>query len=219
MQNLSQEYKNVGFDEGPANAGEPQIEPAEIAAKNLEKLIHDQLEESSAITTLRHVFFEQCLLGTGVLKGPFTFDKSYHAFEETEEGDSIHIKKIKSVPKIEAVSCWDLYPDPNATNINDCDYVIQRHSYNKQQFEDLADNSKSSIDMSNADLIASNWLSSCAFSSSGSTLIVPNILNLSTKIVTASETAYSGSTLPFVTTFIVNLSLFNSLPTLIFSTS
>ncbi len=137
MKNLSQEYRNVGFDEGPANAGEPQIEPAEIAAKNLEKLIHDQLEESSAITTLRHVFFEQCLLGTGVLKGPFTFDKSYHAFEETEEGDSIHIKKIKSVPKIEAVSCWDLYPDPNATNISDCDYVIQRHSLNRQQFSDL----------------------------------------------------------------------------------
>ena len=60
MKNLAQEYENVGFDEGPANAGEPQIEPAGIGAKNLEKLIHDQLEESSAITVLRHVFFEMC---------------------------------------------------------------------------------------------------------------------------------------------------------------
>jgi len=137
MKNLANEYQNVGFDEGPANSGEPQIEPASIAAKNLEKLIHDQLEESSAITTLRHVFFEQCLLGTGILKGPFTFDKEYHSFDETDEGDSIYMKKIKSVPKIEAVSCWDFYPDPNATNIGDCDYVIQRHSLNKQQFSDL----------------------------------------------------------------------------------
>ena len=138
MKNLAQEYENVGFDEGPANAGEPQIEPAGIGAKNLEKLIHDQLEESEAITTLRHVFFEMCLLGTGILKGPFSFDKEYHSFEEQED-TSIYIKKIKSVPKIEAVSCWDFYPDPNATNIHDCDYVIQRHSYNKQQFEDLAE--------------------------------------------------------------------------------
>ena len=136
MKNLAQEYENVGFDEGPANAGEPQIEPAGIGAKNLEKLIHDQLEESEAITTLRHVFFEMCLLGTGILKGPFSFDKEYHSFEEQED-TSIYIKKIKSVPKIEAVSCWNFYADPNATNISDCDYAIQRHSLNRQQFSDL----------------------------------------------------------------------------------
>ena len=136
MKNLAQEYENVGFDEGPANAGEPQIEPAGIGAKNLEKLIHDHLEESEAITTLRHVFFEMCLLGTGILKGPFSFDKEYHSFEEQED-TSIYIKKIKSVPKIEAVSCWNFYADPNATNISDCDYAIQRHSLNRQQFSDL----------------------------------------------------------------------------------
>ena len=141
MQNLAQEYQNVGFDEGPANAGEPQIQPAEMAAKNLEKLMHDQLEESSDITVLRHVFFEQCLLGTGILKGPFSFDHTYHAFDtaEDEQGNliNVHAKKVKTVPKVEAVSCWDFYPDPNATSINDCDYVIQRHSLNKQQFSDL----------------------------------------------------------------------------------
>ena len=48
----------------------PQIEPADIAAGKMQKLIHDQLEESEAIKVLRHVFFEMALLGTGVLKGP-----------------------------------------------------------------------------------------------------------------------------------------------------
>ena len=82
-----------------------------------------------------------CLLGTGILKGPFSFDHTYHAFDtqEDEEGNMInlHVKKVKTVPKVEAVSCWDFYADPNATSINDCDYVIQRHSLNKQQFSDL----------------------------------------------------------------------------------
>jgi len=141
MKNLAQEFENVGFDEGPANRGEPQIQPAEIAARHLEKLLHDQLEESSAITVLRHVFFEMCLLGTGILKGPFSFDHTYHAFDagEDEQGNmiNVHVKKIKTVPKVEAVSCWDFYADPNATSINDCDYVIQRHSLNRQQFSDL----------------------------------------------------------------------------------
>ena len=83
------------------------------------------------------------LLGTGILKGPFTDLKEYNYFDtaEDEKGNnvSVNVKKLKTIPSIEAVSCWDFYPDPNATNINDCDYVIQRHSFNKQQFQDLAD--------------------------------------------------------------------------------
>ena len=97
MKNLAQEFENVGFDEGPANQGEPQIQPADIAAKHLEKLLHDQLEESSAITVLRHVFFEMCLLGTGILKGPFSFDHTYHVFDTGEDANgnmiNVHVKK------------------------------------------------------------------------------------------------------------------------------
>ena len=134
MKNLNQEYENVGFEEGPSYTGGPQIEPAKMAAEAMEKLIHDQLEESKAITIMRHVFFEMALLGTGILKGPFTDLKEYNSFDTAEDDSgnvaSINIKKIKTIPSIEAVSCWDFYPDPNATNINDCDYVIQRHSYN-----------------------------------------------------------------------------------------
>jgi hypothetical protein len=143
MRNLAQEYENVGFEEGPSSTGTPQIEPAKLAAEAMEKLIHDQLEESKAITIMRHVFFEMALLGTGILKGPFTDAKTYHSYDTTEDSDGnvtkVQISKTKSIPSIEAVSCWDFYPDPNATNINDCDYVIQRHSFNKQQLEDLGD--------------------------------------------------------------------------------
>jgi len=138
MENLAQEYQNLGFDDGPAPdlKSMPQIEPARLAAEKMERLVHDQLEESQAITTLRHVFFEMCLLGSGVLKGPFTSEKRYHSFTK-EEDAQIYMQKVKTVPKLEAVSCWNFYPDPNATNLEDCDYVIQRHSLNRQQFSDL----------------------------------------------------------------------------------
>ena len=143
MKNVAQEYSNLGFTDGPAPAGEPQIEPARKAAEAMQKLLHDQLEESRAITIMRHVFFEMALMGTGILKGPFTDTKEYHQFStaEDEEGniERVHATKTKAIPSIEAVSCWDFYPDPNATTIHDCDYVIQRHSYNKAQFQDLAD--------------------------------------------------------------------------------
>ena len=138
MENLAQEYKNLGFDDGPAPDLKtmPQIEPAMLAAEKMQKLVHDQLEETQAITTLRHVFFEMCLLGTGILKGPFTSEKRYHSFSK-EDDMQVYMQKVKTVPKLEAVSCWNFYPDPNATSLEDCDYVIQRHSLNRQQFSDL----------------------------------------------------------------------------------
>jgi hypothetical protein len=140
MENLAQEYKNVGFDEGPSpdNKTMPQIEPAKLAAEKLQKLIHDQLEETEAIKILRHVFFEMCLLGTGILKGPFNEDKVSHKWDtDLDTGEDTYTANFKTVPKLEAVSCWDFYSDPNATNMNDSEYVIQRHSFNRQQFADL----------------------------------------------------------------------------------
>jgi len=138
MKDIAQKYQSLGFDEGPAPdlKSMPQIEPAKLAAEKLQKVLHDQLEETDAIKILRHVFFESVLLGTGILKGPFTEDKSYHYFNNSEE-ESVYIEKVKSVPKLEAVSCWEFYPDPNCTNIADAEYTIQRHSFNKQQFANL----------------------------------------------------------------------------------
>ena len=82
LRGLSDKYEGAEFKEGPSiqSPQSPQIEPAREAAENLQKLLHDQLEETSAITMLRHVLFEMVLLGTGVLKGPFTHDKILHKY-------------------------------------------------------------------------------------------------------------------------------------------
>ena len=140
MKDLAQKYKDLGFEEGPApdNKSMPQIEPADIAAGKMQKLIHDQLEESEAIKILRHVFFEMCLLGTGILKGPFTSEKTQYAYDsDPESGATMSMEKSKAFPAIEAVSCWNFYADPNATNMSDAEYVIQRHSFNREQFAEL----------------------------------------------------------------------------------
>ena len=139
LNGLAEKYAEAGFEKGPAPDLKtmPQIEPAEEAAKNMEKLIHDQLEETHAISVMRHVLFEMCLLGTGILKGPFNYEKPEHKWELNEKGELslIHISEL--VPRIEAVSCWDLYPDPDAVQIEDADYVIQRHVYTRSQVRDL----------------------------------------------------------------------------------
>jgi len=56
--------------------------PAQKAAKRMEKTILDQLEESNASKHLRTVAFEMALFGTGILKGPFAFDKERANWDE-----------------------------------------------------------------------------------------------------------------------------------------
>ena len=57
----------------------------DVIAKYMEKMIHDQLEESSAVNVLRHALFEAALLGTGVIKGPFTYEQSSHNWIKNPE--------------------------------------------------------------------------------------------------------------------------------------
>ena len=136
---LSKKYEGAPIAEGPALMGEPQISPAKEAALKMEKIIHDQLTGSNAISTLRNSIFEAVLLGTGIVKGPFTHTKTVHKWSKSEGGEKVYEPYYRDVPKIESVSCWDLYTDPIATNIEDCDYVIQRHKMNRSQIRGLMD--------------------------------------------------------------------------------
>jgi len=122
---------------GKAKVGEPQFEPAKEMARKMEKCIHDQLLDTNAINVMRKAIFESCLLGTGVVKGPFNFYKRVHNWVKDEEGNRVYEPFEKTVPRIEHVSIWDFHPDPAAANLEDCEYVIQRHRMNRQQLRSL----------------------------------------------------------------------------------
>ena len=107
--------------------------PAMIAAKRMEKKIHDQLDESEATKQLRSAAFEMPLFGTGIMKGPMAVDKEYPDWDE----DGNYIPITKTVPKVSYVSVWDFYPDPDAAHISDCQFSVQRHKMNRSQLRDL----------------------------------------------------------------------------------
>jgi hypothetical protein len=127
------------FEEG-ANA-DPQVlevAPAKSAARQMEKLIHDQIDESSGSSEMRNALFEASLFGTGIIKGPFNFNKTLHRWTKDEEsGERSYDPLFVRVPRIEFVSIWDFFPDPNATNIEECEYVIHRHKMNRSQLRAL----------------------------------------------------------------------------------
>ena len=136
---LQNKYEEADLSDGPAPQPEmSQIKPAQIAARQLNKLIEDQLDESNANVILRNAIFESCLLGTGIIKGPFTFNKTLHRYNLSGNGNARqYAPEIVKVPRIEFCSVWDFYPDPNARSMDECEYVIHRHRLNRQQFKDL----------------------------------------------------------------------------------
>jgi len=91
--------------------------PAMIAAKNMEKKIMDQLQESGANKQLRSTVFEMALFGTGVMKGPFAVDKEYPNWDD--EGNYSPIF------------------DPDAANMDEAQYVIERHKMSRTQLRAL----------------------------------------------------------------------------------
>ena len=136
---LQEKYEDANLSEGPGVLPEfPQIKPAQIASRQLQKLIEDQLDESNANVILRSAIFESCLLGTGIIKGPFTYNKTLHKYNLSGNGNARqYAPEFVKVPKIEFCSIWDFYPDPNARSMDECEYVIQRHRMNRHQFKDL----------------------------------------------------------------------------------
>jgi hypothetical protein len=97
------------------------------------KKIHDQIEESDGDKHLRFSAFEMCLFGTGIIKGPFAQDIEYPRWTEDGQYDPI----FKTMPRIEAVSIWNFYPDADATNMQDSEHAVYRHRMSKSQMREL----------------------------------------------------------------------------------
>jgi hypothetical protein len=109
------------------------LHPAMVSAKKMEKQIMDQLEESNARKELRMAAFEMALFGTGIMKGPFAVDKEYPDWDEQGNYKPV----IKTMPKTKAVSIWNFYPDPDANNMEEAEYVIERHKMSRTDLRHL----------------------------------------------------------------------------------
>jgi len=108
--------------------------PAMIAAKKMQKKIQDQLDESAASKHLRSTAFEMALFGTGVMKGPFAVDKEYPSWDD-ETGE--YSPSFRTIPQVSHVSVWNFYPDPDANNMEEAQYVVERHKMSRSQLRNL----------------------------------------------------------------------------------
>lgn len=105
-----------------------QMTMADIARKDferasdtmvlMEKEVDDQLTECNYNAELRKLIKASCRLGTGIIKGPNVIKRTKKSYQRKEAGsESVHVLTTveEHLPASEAVSCWNLYPDPDTT--------------------------------------------------------------------------------------------------------
>lgn len=118
------------------------VDTANKQAEKMSKVIHDQLVELKYREIIREVIHSGNIYGTGILKGPLVTisdNKQYYKVVENDGTERWMLKEYdKIIPFIENVRLWDVYPDMEATNFQDCRYIVQRRKMNKHELLSLA---------------------------------------------------------------------------------
>lgn len=130
--------KKVVKGPSPDPQTSPVLTPAAEAAYRMEKTVVDQLEEYHFQREARRAFWQMVVLGTGVMKGPMTKAQVNHRWKKNEyTGANEYVPEVIKKPVSTYVSCWNFYPDPYATRIEDAAYVVEKHRYSPDAFAEL----------------------------------------------------------------------------------
>lgn len=123
---------------------------AKARAKRMEEKIDDQLKEYRVNGQLRpawrqsckRVIKSACMYGMGILKGPLIEQVTIKRYRSQAQPDGTSAWAEEEVcseyrPYQEAVSVWDVFPDPGARVPAELRYVWQRHRMTDKEVKDL----------------------------------------------------------------------------------
>ncbi len=106
-------------------------------------VMSDQLNDCQYANELFKVIHEMAKYGMGVMKGPLVEMKNYTRWmrqRDEETGNTVHVRADvkKPRPLFQHVHCWDLYPDPEASSIEDAEYVFELHRWSRKKLRNAA---------------------------------------------------------------------------------
>ena len=109
----------------------------------MEERIRDILDITDYNTEIAHAIHEMALYGTGVTKGITLQHRNYPVYRSVRTPDEImaveQTLEAELLPAVSYVSCWNVFPSPEATSSDDADYIIQRSFLSKIQLRQLAE--------------------------------------------------------------------------------
>ena len=130
-------------------------------ARRMEDRIRDILDQTKYLTSLIDGIHELCLFGTCVTKSPMLEYINYPVYQTTKDLDT-GIQQVESqieselVPSVDYVSIWNVFPTPEATSLEEAEYVIQRSYLSSIQLRELAKNQEGFLPEVIDEVIAKN---------------------------------------------------------------
>ncbi len=128
-----------------ARANDADAAEARKRSDMMLKAIDDQLTESDYQAQCRDVIEDGCRLGTGILKGPLTSNRTRSEWREEAPADQPEAKPMwglaqiaDPMPKFERIDPWHFFPDMAAQTIGDAEFTFQRHLPTKKDLRRLA---------------------------------------------------------------------------------
>lgn len=119
------------------------MEEARERSNAMQDEIDDQLNETNYNSVNRDMVHDAVLYGTGILKGPVILGKTRQKWSEVIDDQGQVAQVIEVVddlkPGAERVDPWDFFPDMQARNVDDAEFIFQRHYMSKKALRDLAD--------------------------------------------------------------------------------
>jgi hypothetical protein len=113
------------------------LDMAKASSKKMAKVIDDQLVEARYKDVAVKTIHSGHLYGTGVMKGPLVERKIRTTFIQTAKGWEAKSESYV-VPFVDYVPLWRFYPDMNATSLDQCKYVYERHQMTKADLVELS---------------------------------------------------------------------------------
>lgn len=110
---------------------------ADEACDKMEAEISDQLSQIAYREECEKVIRSGNLYGTGILKAPLVQERKEHFYQVGESGAWESGQRSVMLPFVENTSIWNYYPDPEATEIDDCEIHYELHVLSRSQLMNL----------------------------------------------------------------------------------
>ena len=128
---------------------DPELDPAGIAnemanrAVRMENKIRDVLTKTRYNEEVISAIHEMALYGTGVTKGVVLQTINHPVYKSVRTPEDAYrveteIEK-QIVPTVKFVSIWNIFPSPDAINVEDSEWIIQRNYMSSIQLREMAE--------------------------------------------------------------------------------
>lgn len=132
-------FAMVPIEQARANGASPRIiealmkSEAKRRCSNMERKIHDVLEESRYSKHGREVIRDSCIIGTGVLEGPFPQVVTRRVYDSTTGETKAHYDYVQRVERVDP-ACF--FPQP-CRHIEEAEYAFRLNIMSKTQVRAL----------------------------------------------------------------------------------